>query len=148
MSNFYTKDGIMYDENDKEVEIEEYGDEEYKKFRDEFESKSYLRLCIEQPLSTTISSEENIVIHDDRSSCYEYSGLPKSESYKYINYLPIRAKNHEAIKLKQVLTEIMNCDFYSVNNKETKDCEYFNHVFLENIARKPGTIQYELWLGS
>jgi len=27
MSTFYTKDGIMYDENDEEVEIEEYGDE-------------------------------------------------------------------------------------------------------------------------
>ena len=145
MSNFY-KDGIMYDENDKEVEIEEYGDEEYKKFRDEFESKSYLRLCIEEPLSTIISSEENIVIYDDRSSCYEYSGLPKSESCKYINYLHIRAKNHEVITLKQVLTEIMNCYFYSVNNKEKY--EYFNHVFLESINRKPNTIQYELFLGS
>ena len=144
--SYFFKDGIMYDENDKEVEIEEYGDEEYKKFRDEFESKSYLRLCIEEPLDTTISSEENIVIHDDRSSCYEYSGLPKSESYKYINYLPIRAKNHEVITLKQVLTEIMNCDFYSVNNKEKY--EYFNHVFLEKIVRKPDTIQYELFLGS
>ena len=147
MSTF-CKDGIMYDENDKEVEIEEYGDEEYKKFRDEFESKSYLRLCIEEPLNTTISSEENIVIHDDRSNCYEYSGLPESERCKYINYLHIKAKNHEVITLKQVLTEIMNCDFYSVNNEGTKDSEYFNHVFLENIARKPGTIQYELWLGS
>jgi len=136
----------MYDENNKVVEIEEYGDEEYKRFRDDFESKSYLRLCIEEPLDTTISSEENIVIHDDRSSCYEYSGLPKSESYKYINYLPIRAKNHEVITLKQVLTEIMNCDFYSVNNKEKY--EYFNHVFLEKIVRKPDTIQYELFLGS
>ena len=144
--SYFCKDGIMYDENDKEVIIEEYGDEEYKKFRDEFESKSYLRLCIEEPLDTTISSEENIVIHDDRSSCYEYSGLPKSESYKYINYLPIRAKNHEVITLKQVLTEIMNCDFYSVNNKEKY--EYFNHVFLEKIVRKPDTIQYELFLGS
>mgnify|MGYP006075766877 CR=1 FL=1 len=144
--SYFCKDGIMYDENNKEVEIEEYGDEEYKKFRDEFESKSYLRLCIEEPLDTTISSEENIVIHDDRSSCYEYSGLPKSESYKYINYLPIRAKNHEVITLKQVLTEIMNCDFYSVNNKEKY--EYFNHVFLEKIVRKPDTIQYELFLGS
>ena len=144
--SYFFKDGIMYDENDKEVEIEEYGDEEYKKFRDEFESKSYLRLCIEEPLDTTISSEENIVIHDDRSSCYEYSGLPESESCKYINYLPIRAKNHEVITLKQVLTEIMNCDFYSVNNKEKY--EYFNHVFLEKIVRKPDTIQYELFLGS
>ena len=144
--SYFCKDGIMYDENDKEVIIEEYGDEEYKKFRDEFESKSYLRLCIEEPLDTTISSEENIVIHDDRSSCYEYSGLPKSESYKYINYLPIRANNHEVITLKQVLTEIMNCDFYSVNNKEKY--EYFNHVFLEKIVRKPDTIQYELFLGS
>ena len=146
MSYFYTKDGIMYDENDEEVEIEEYGDEEYKKFRDEFESKSYLRLCIEEPLDTTISSEEKIVIHDDRSSCYEYSGLPESERCKYINYLHIKAKNHEVITLKQVLTEIMNCDFYSVNNKEKY--EYFNHVFLEKIVRKPDTIQYELWLGS
>ena len=144
--SYFCKDGIMYDENNKVVEIEEYGDEEYKRFRDDFESKSYLRLCIEEPLDTTISSEENIVIHDDRSSCYEYSGLPKSESYKYINYLPIRAKNHEVITLKQVLTEIMNCDFYSVNNKEKY--EYFNHVFLESINRKPNTIQYELFLGS
>ena len=144
--SYFCKDGIMYDENNKVVEIEEYGDEEYKRFRDDFESKSYLRLCIEEPLDTTISSEENIVIHDDRSSCYEYSGLPKSESYKYINYLPIRAKNHEVITLKQVLTEIMNCDFYSVNNKEKY--EYFNHVFLEKIVRKPDTIQYELFLGS
>jgi len=143
--SYFCKDGIMYDENNKVVEIEEYGDEEYKRFRDDFESKSYLRLCIEEPLDTTISSEENIVIHDDRSSCYEYSGLPKSESYKYI-YLPIRAKNHEVITLKQVLTEIMNCDFYSVNNKEKY--EYFNHVFLEKIVRKPDTIQYELFLGS
>ena len=146
--SYFCKDGIMYDENNKEVEIEEYGDEEYKKFRDEFESKSYLRLCIEEPLSTIISSEENIVIYDDRSSCYEYSGLPKSESCKYINYLHIRAKNHEVITLKQVLTEIMNSDFYSVNNRETKDSEYFRHVFLESIARKPNTIQYELFLGS
>ena len=144
--SYFCKDGIMYDENNKEVIIEEYGDEEYKKFRDEFESKSYLRLCIEEPLNTIISSEENIVIHDDRSNFYEYSGLPKSESYKYINYLPIRAKNHEVITLKQVLTEIMNCDFYSVNNKEKY--EYFNHVFLESINRKPNTIQYELFLGS
>jgi len=144
--SYFFKDGIMYDENDKEVEIEEYGDEEYKKFRDEFESKSYLRLCIEEPLDTTISSEENIVIYDDRSNCYEYSDLPESERCKYINYLHIKAKNHEVITLKQVLTEIMNCDFYSVNNKEKS--EYFNHVFLENIVRKPDTIQYELWLGS
>ena len=144
--SYFCKDGIMYDENNKVVEIEEYGDEEYKKFRDEFESKSYLRLCIEEPLNTIISSEENIVIHDDRSSCYEYSGLPESESCKYINYLPIRATSQEAITLKQVLTEIMNCDFYSVNNKEK--CESFNHVFLEKIVRKPDTIQYELWLGS
>ena len=113
MSTFYTKDGIMYDENDKEVEIEEYGDEEYKKFRDEFESKSYLRLCIEEPLSTIISSEENIVIHDDRSDCYEYSGLPKSESCKYINYLPIRAKNHEAIITDRCISISfsMHCQF-------------------------------------
>ena len=146
--SYFCKDGIMYDENNIKVKIDEYGGEEYKKFRDEFESKSYLRLCIEEPLNTTISSEENIVIHDDRSSCYEYSGLPKSESYKYINYLHIRAKNHEVITLKQVLTEIMNSDFYSVNNRETKDSEYFRHVFLESIARKPNTIQYELFLGS
>ncbi len=145
MSYFY-KDGIMYDENNKEIEIEEYGDEEYKKFRDEVESKSYLRLCIYKPLNTIISSEENIVIYDDRSNCYEYSELPNSERCKYINYLHIKAKNHEVITLKQVLTEIMNCDFYSVNNKDKY--EYFNHVFLENITRKPDTIQYELWLGS
>ena len=146
--SYFCKDGIMYDENNIEVKIEEYGGEEYKKFRDEFESKSYLRLCIEEPLNTTISSEENIVIHDDRSNYYEYSGLPESERCKYINYLHIRAKNHEVITLKQVLTEIMNSDFYSVNNRETKDSEYFRHVFLESIARKPNTIQYELFLGS
>jgi hypothetical protein len=146
MSKFYTINGIMYDEYDKVVEIEEYGDEEYKQFRDEFESKTYLRLCIEQPLNTIISSEENIVIYDNRSNCYEYSDLPKSESHKYINYLHIRANNHELITLKQILTEIMNCDFYSVNNKEKY--EYFNHVFLENITRKQNTIHYELWLGS
>ena len=146
MSTFYTKDGIMYDENDEEVEIEEYGDEEYKKFRDEFESKSYLRLCIEEPLDTTISSEENIVIYDDRSNCYEYSDLPESERCKYINYLHIKAKDNEVITLKQVLTEIMNCDFYSVNNNDK--CESFDHVFLESIARKANTIQYELFLGS
>ena len=146
MSTFYTKDGIMYDENDEEVEIEEYGDEEYKKFRDEFAAKSYLTLCIEEPLNTIISVEENIVIYDDRSNCYEYSDLPESERCKYINYLHIKAKDNEVITLKQVLTEIMNCDFYSVNNKEKY--EYFNHVFLEKIVRKPDTIQYELWLGS
>lgn len=110
--SYFCKDGIMYDENNKEVEIEEYGDEEYKKFRDEFESKSYLRLCIEQPLNTPISSEENIVIYDDRSNCYEYSDLPESERCKYINYLRIKEKNHEVITLKQVLTEIMNCGLF------------------------------------
>ena len=144
--SYFCEDGITYDENNKDVEIEEYGDEEYKKFRDEFEDKTYLRLCIDKPLNTIISSEENIVIYDDRSDSYEYSDLPKSERCKYINYLHIRAKNNEVITLKQVLTEIMNCYFYSVNNNEKS--EYFNHIFLENITRKQDTIQYELWLGS
>ena len=144
--SYFCEDGITYDENNKEVEIEEYSDEEYKKFRDEFEDKTYLRLCIDKPLNTIISSEENIVIYDDRSDSYEYSDLPKSESCKYINYLHIRAKNNEVITLKHVLTEIMNCYFYSVNNNDIS--EYFNHIFLENITRKQDTIQYELWLGS
>ena len=144
--SYFCEDGITYDENNKDVEIEEYGDEEYKKFRDEFEDKTYLRLCIDKPLNTIISSEKNIVIYDDRSDSYEYSDLPKSERCKYINYLHIRAKNNEVITLKLVLTEIMNCYFYSVNNNEKS--EYFNHIFLENITRKQDTIQYELWLGS
>jgi len=108
--------------------------------------KSYLRLCIVKPLDTIISNKENIVIYDNRSNCYEYSDLPESERCKYINYLHIKATNNEVITLKQVLTEIMNCDFYSIENKVKY--EYLNHVFLEDIYGMPDTIQYELCLGS
>ena len=55
---------------------EEYGDEEYKKFKRIFEKKTYLMLCIEEPLDTIISEDKDIVIYDNRKDYYEYSELP------------------------------------------------------------------------
>ena len=147
MSHFYTINGIIYDENDKEVDIEEYGDDEYKQFKDEFEDKSYLRLCIEQPLNTIISYEENIILYDNRSDCYEYYNLPDYEKQKYINYLRIKKDPDEYITLKTVLKAIMNDYFYSNDNKEIY--RYLNHIFLESFSNdKENSIQFEVFLGS
>jgi hypothetical protein len=148
MSYFYTVDGVMYDENDQIVEEpEEYGNEEYQNFKKEFQQKTYLTLCIEQPLDTILSQQDNIVIYDDRSDSYEYSHLSKREKKKYINYLHVKKEKDSPITLKKALTEIMNHEFYSANNKITS--ENFNHIFLEDIYNgNPNSNQYEVFLGS
>tara|TARA_B110000208_G_C11777628_1_gene432659 strand:- start:1539 stop:1961 length:423 start_codon:yes stop_codon:yes gene_type:complete len=138
---------VIYDENVGEGIIEEYGDNEYIDFKDEFETKSYLSLCIEKPLDTIISEKTSIVIYDNRTDCYEYSNLSESEKKKYINYLHIKKKKGVPITLKRVLTEMMNNYFYSINNKEIY--EYLNHVFLEEIYQsKKDSIYFDLFLGS
>ena len=146
--SYFSVDGVMYDENDQIVEqSEEYGNEEYKKFKKEFESKTYLTLCIEQPLDTILSQQDNIVIYDDRSYSYEYSHLSKSDQQKYINYLHVKKDNDSSITLKKALTEMMNHEFYSKNNKITS--ENFDHIFLEDIySANPNSIQFEVFLGS
>ena len=124
----------------------EYGDEEYKKFKRIFETKTYLMLCIEEPLDTIISEDKDIVIYDNRKDYYEYSGLPENIKNKYVNYLHIRS-NNKPITLKDVLTSMMNDKFYSIHNKPMY--EYFNHTFLESIYKsKNSNIQYEIFLGS
>jgi len=114
-----------------------------------FEKKSYLRYCMFDSfddLDKVISNEDNIIIYDNRAHYYEYNQLPDDMKNKYINYLHIRKKDDKPITYRQVLTEMMNCKFYSKNNKE--QYEYFNHIFLEDIIHKENTIQYELCLGS
>lgn len=132
--------------NISDEEYIEYGDEEYKKFKSIFEKKTYLMLCIEEPLDTIISEDKDIVIYDNRKDYYEYSELPENIKNKYVNYLHIRS-NNKPITLKDVLTSMMNDRFYSINNKPMY--EYFNHTFLENIYKsKNSNMQYELFLGS
>jgi hypothetical protein len=148
MSYFYTVDGVMYDENDQIVEEpEEYGNEEYRKLKAEFQQKTYLVLCIEEPLDTVISYKDNIVLHDDHSEYYEFSDLPVSEAVKHMNDLYIERGNEEAITLRTVLKAMMNDYFYSIDNKERY--EGFNHVFLESIdCLDPDTTQFSMMLGS
>tara|TARA_B100002019_G_C21077531_1_gene502100 strand:+ start:253 stop:708 length:456 start_codon:yes stop_codon:yes gene_type:complete len=151
MSYFYTVDGVMYDENDQIVEEltepEEYGNEEYKKLKAEFQQKTYLVLCIEEPLDTVISYKDNIVLHDDHSEFYEFVHLPIPEAVKHMNDLYIERGNEEAITLRTVLKAMMNDYFYSIDNKERY--EGFNHVFLESIdCLDPDTNQFSVCLGS
>tara|TARA_B100000963_G_C22393937_1_gene565763 strand:- start:96 stop:497 length:402 start_codon:yes stop_codon:yes gene_type:complete len=132
--------------NISDEEYIEYGDEEYKKFKGIFEKKTYLMLCIEEPLDTIISEDKDIVIYDNRKDYYEYSELPDNIKNKYVNYLHIRS-NNKPITLKDVLTSMMNDRFYSINNKPMY--EYFNHTFLESIYKsKNSNMQYEIFLGS
>lgn len=132
--------------NISDEEYIEYGDEEYKKFKRIFEKKTYLMLCIEEPLDTIISEDKDIVIYDNRKDYYEYSELPDNIKNKYVNYLHIRS-NNKPITLKDVLTSMMNDRFYSINNKPMY--EYFNHTFLESIYKsKNSNMQYEIFLGS
>jgi len=132
--------------NISDEEYIEYGDEEYKKFKEIFEKKTYLMLCIEEPLDTIISEDKDIVIYDNRKDYYEYSELPVNIKNKYVNYLHIRS-NNKPITLKDVLTSMMNDRFYSINNKPMY--EYFNHTFLESIYKsKNSNMQYEIFLGS
>ena len=129
-----------------DISEEEYGDEEYKKFKEIFETKTYLMLCIEEPLDTIISEDKDIVVYDNRKDYYEYSELPDNIKNKYVNYLHIRSDN-KPITLKDVLTSMMNNRFYSIYNKPMY--EYFNHTFLESIYKsKNSNMQYEIFLGS
>ena len=148
MSYFYTVDGVMYDINDQIVEEpEEYGNEEYKKLKAEFQQKTYLVLCIEEPLDTVISYKDNIVLHDDHSEFYEFSDLPVHEAVKHMNKLNIERGNEEAITLRTVLKAMMDDYFYSIDNKERY--EGFNHVFLESIdCLNPDYNDYRVFLGS
>ena len=148
MSYFYTVDDVMYDENDQIVEeLEEYGNEEYRKLKAEFQRKTYLVLCIEEPLDTVISYKDNIVLHDDHSEFYEFSGLPVSEAVKHMNDLYIERGNEEAITLRTVLKAMMDDYFYSIDNKERY--EGLNHVFLESIdCLNPDYNDYRVFLGS
>jgi hypothetical protein len=148
MSYFYTVDGVMYDENDQIVEeLEEYGNEEYRKLKAEFQRKTYLVLCIEEPLDTVISYKDNIVLHDDHSEFYEFSDLPVSEAVKHMNDLNIERGNEEAITLRTVLKVMMDDYFYSIDNKERY--EGLNHVFLESIdCLDPDSNQFRVFLGS
>jgi hypothetical protein len=138
----------MYDENDQIVEEpEEYGNEEYRKLKAEFQQKTYLVLCIEEPLDTVISYKDNIVLHDDHSEFYEFSGLPISEAVKHMNELNIKKYNEEAITLRTVLKAMMNDYFYSIDNKERY--EGLNHVFLESIdCFHRDSNQFSMMLGS
>ena len=132
--------------NISEEEYIEYGDDEYKKFKNIFETKTYLMLCIEESLDTIISEDKDIVIYDNRKDYYEYSELPDNIKNKYVNYLHIRSDN-KPITLKDVLTSMMNDRFYSIHNKPMY--EYFNHTFLESIYKsKNSNMQYEIFLGS
>ena len=91
--------------------------------------------------------EENIILYDNRSDCYEYYNLPDCEKQKYINYLRIKKDQDEYITLKTVLKAIMNDYFYSNDNKEIY--RYLNHIFLESFSNdKDNSIQFEVFLGS
>ena len=130
-----------------DLEYEPYGDQEYKDFQRYFEDKTYLRLCIEEPINTIISTEESIVLFDKRDNMYEYSSLPPLEKNKYNNYLHIKSIDGQPITLKQVLNEMIDSEYYSKDN--TFQYEYLNHIFLESISQKsPNSIQYEMFLGS
>ena len=148
MSYFNTVDGVMYDENDQIVEeSEEYGNEEYKKLKAEFQQKTYLVLCIEEPLYTVISYKDNIVLHDDHSEYYEFSDLPVPEAVEHMNDLNIERGNEEAITLRTVLKAMMDDYFYSIDNKERY--EGFNHIFLESIdCLDSDSNQFSVCLGS
>lgn len=148
MSYFYTVDGVMYDENDQIVEeLEEYGNEEYRKLKAEFQRKTYLVLCIEEPLDTVISYKDNIVLHDDHSEFYEFSDLPVPEAVEHMNDLNIERGNEEAITLRTVLKAMMDDYFYSIENKERY--EGLNHIFLESIdCLNPDYNDYRVFLGS
>jgi hypothetical protein len=128
-------------------DYEPYGDQEYREFQRYFEDKTYLQLCIEQPLNTIISTEESIILFDKRDDMYEYSSLPTLEKNKYNNYLHIKSIRRKPITLKDILTKMIDSEYYSKDN--TFQHEYLDHIFLECIEQKnPNTIQYELFLGS
>lgn len=120
---------------------------EWREMRSKFEDKTYLRLCIEEPLNTIISNKDSIVIFDKRDNMYEYDNLPLLEKNRYNNYLHIKSIDGQPITLEQVLNEMIDCNYYSKDN--TFQYEYLNHIFLESITPKsPNSIQYELFLGS
>uniref|UniRef100_A0A6C0BV04 Uncharacterized protein n=1 Tax=viral metagenome TaxID=1070528 RepID=A0A6C0BV04_9ZZZZ len=69
------------------------------------------------------------------------------ERRKNINYLHIKKDKDSPITLKKALTEMMNHEFYSIDNKITS--ENFDHIFLEDIYNgNPNSIQFEVFLGS
>ena len=130
-----------------DMDYEPYGDDEYREFQKYFEDETYLRLCIEEPLNKIISKEQIIVLYDKRDNMYEYSSLTQSEKNKYNNYLCIRSIDGKPITLKQILTEMMNCEYYSKDN--AFQCSHLDHIYLESIDKtNPLSIQYEVFLGS
>lgn len=119
----------------------------WREMRSKFEGKTYLKLCIKVPLDTIISNKDNIVIFDRRDNMYEYYTLPKYYKERYNNYLHIKSIDGKPITLEQVLNEMMECNYYSIDN--VFQTEYLNHIFLESISPKsPNSNQYELFLGS
>ena len=113
---------------DTNIDEDDYGDDEYKKFKNQFEEKTYLSLCIEKQLDTIISNETTIILNDIRENMPECRNLPYEERIKYNNKIVVSSKTN-SITLRDCLEEIINDKFY--NNNSFSNC--FDHVFLEDI---------------
>jgi hypothetical protein len=113
---------------DTNIDDDDYGDDEFIKFRKVFEEKTYLSLCIEKPLDTIISNETTIILNDKRDDLPELRYLPNEEQIKYNNKIVVSSKTN-SITLRDCLEAIINDKFYN-NNSFSSD---FDHRFLEDI---------------
>jgi hypothetical protein len=123
--------------------INDYGDNEYKNFKNEFENKTYLYLCIEKPLDTIISNETSIILNDIRNDMPECINLTKEEAEEYNYKMLVNSTNGLNITLKNCLETIMNSEYYNISS--FSNC--FDHQFLEDIYQDK-TQKYHLFLGS
>ena len=136
-----TEQNFNIDED--EDDYVEYGDNEYKNFKHQFDNKTHLDLCIEKPLDTIISNETSIILNDIRDDMPECMYLTKEEAEEYNYKMIVNSTNGLNITLKDCLETIMNSEYYNIKSFSSG----FDHRFLEDIYQDK-TQDYHLFLGS